>query len=150
VVTTLTEKQLAVLRHIQTFRMTTPPVVKALFFPDEGPDAVKSFLRRLREAGLIDSAPLFEKYRYYHLAKPAASFLGEDPRKCSHLPPSSLLDHYGMLLFCCSQKPFRKRYPESEFRAEHPQLAVPGLLHRNYYIDRNEEEARLAQASDSS
>ena len=143
--TALTEKQSQVLNHIRVFRMTTPQIVKKLFFPDETPNAVKSHLRRLGDAGYIRHAPLFsEKKRYYYLSPDTARTLFDlDPRTVKPNGPLAMAETYGILRFCCDGPNLLHKFARNEFVEEFPELIIQNVPEFNYYMDSDPDGNRL-------
>lgn len=140
----LSEKQKQILEHIRVFRMTTPDIVKKLFYPDETDNAVKSHLRRLRESGHIQSAPLFHKQVYYHLNPGAArKIFDDDPRTVGPHSPMALAETYGMLRFCCDGPTRFHKFTRKEFVEEFPELLIQNIPEFNYYMDAAPEGKRL-------
>ena len=142
--TILTEKQKQVLDHVRVFRMTTPDMVKKLFYPEETENAVKSHLRRLRESGHIRSAPLFRKNHYYYLSPDAARKLyDDDPRTVGPHSPMAIAETYGMLRFCCDGPIQFHKFTRKEFVEEFPELIIKNVQEFNYYMDKDSAGNRL-------
>jgi len=141
----LTEKQSQVLNHIRVFRMTTPQIVKDLFFKDETPNAVKSHLRRLADAGYVRHAPLFsQKQRYYYLSPDTARTLFDmDPRTVKPNGPLAMAETYGMLRFCCDGPTRFHKFSRTQFIEEFPNLVIKNVPEFNYYMDSDPEGNRL-------
>lgn len=131
----LTDRDREILAHIGRHRLTTMQAVHRLFFPGLQAEAAESTLRRLREAGFIESRRLFEAARYYYLTKLAANEVG-CPDSVTRPPgPQSITAHFGVLAYCCLMTKPRRLLTFDEFRTAYPTLHEPGLPSSRYYVD---------------
>jgi len=74
----LQDRDIDVLKHIARYRMTVEGVLENMpFFKSATRDAVKGVIRRLREAGYVESAPLYQRKCYYYLTKRGANAIGD-------------------------------------------------------------------------
>lgn len=140
----LTERDLEILEHMRTFRMTTMPVLHRLFFADQDIDAVRSWKRRMRGAGLIDTAPFVRYEKYLHLTLAGWKKLGEQPPKGrTTLTEFPLARQYGMLAFCCLLDTVQRKLTAREFVEKFPSLADNSMPKDYYYVDKDSQPQRL-------
>lgn len=133
-----------ILAHIRAFRMTTMPVLQRLFFADQDVEAVRSWKRRLRRAGLIDTAPFIGSDRYIHLTVAGWKKLGDEPPKGrTTLTAFPLARQYGMLAFCCLLVTVQRKLTGQEFIEKFPALADNALPKHYYYVDKDTQPQRL-------
>lgn len=94
----LQKRDLQILTHVGTFRLTTVDTLKQLFFPQAREDALKSCLRRLRN-GFLVAEPLDAKRSYYRLTRRAARLLGFPREVAKPLGRQAKLERYALLWF---------------------------------------------------
>lgn len=163
---TLTERDRAILEHVLRYRMSTRPVLKELFFREQGLDALKSTLRRI-------AAPVREQLmgrarrnflrRYYLQAFPMCTpdarvyyrltrrgarevdsleALSKTDQLVTPLQAQQLIANFAILNFCAQQQvDVLSRY---ELREDFPQFQRAGLPARPYFIDERSTQPRLS------
>lgn len=139
----VSEEQLAVLKHLRTFRITTAEAVRQLFFNGGHPEAIKSFLQRLRAKGLIQSADLYATTDYHSLTNEGLRLFGDPPRRRVGLDPNALAESLGMLAFCTRGGGLRRKLRRDQFTTQFPELATPRMRATNYYLDDEEKPRRI-------
>lgn len=138
----LTERDREILGHIARYRITTVQAVQRLFFASLQQEAAESTLRRLREAGFIESRRLFETARYYYLTKLATHTLGKAESLARRPGSQSVSTNFGVLAFCCLMPKLRELFTLDEFRTEYAPLFEPGLPSTHYYVDEDQAGVR--------
>lgn len=140
----LTERDIAILDHIRAFRMSLPEVVQRLFFEKHDMEAVKSWLRRMRRAGLVGTAPFVKPRKYLYLTPAAVQKLYGEPAKAGGpLTAFPLARQYGMLAFCCLQPTVHRKLTAREFADKFAVLAADTLPKDFYYVDKETQPQRL-------
>ena len=125
----------ALLGHVARYRITVVEALRTL--PELSrmrPRRIHDLLRRCRREGRIDSAPLHQGARYWHLAPAGAQRCGLDESRSGPLREAAKLRAYAMLRFCCLSKQFRYRLTAEELQQNFPTLYRPGLP-CGYYFD---------------
>lgn len=139
----LEERDLAILEHVFRYRMTVvDALVKLDFFDEKSPYAAKNVLRRLRNGGYLNSAPLFGTRRYYYLTPAAVHVIGQSEAIARPLPEQTKIDAFGILVYCCCRLPQQEKLTLAEFQNGFSNLFRRGER-PNYYIDSTEEIRRL-------
>jgi hypothetical protein len=133
--------QLEVLEHLGTYRVTTSEAVGQIL--KATPEAVKSFLQRLRAGGYIDSADMFGRTKYHFLTDAGLRVVGLPEKKKGSLNPNPLAEAFGMLRFCTADPSSRLKLRTREFRDRFPARAPKGMRCSNYYYDSHEEPGRI-------
>jgi hypothetical protein len=141
----LTPRDVEILNHIRAFRMTTMEVLHRLFFEGQDIEAVKSWQRRLRHAGFIETAHFIKPRKYIFLTGDAVQKLYGEPEKAGGaLSPFVLARQYGALAFCCLTGSVHRKLTFREFREKFPALAENKRLPTDfYYIDKDTQPNRL-------
>lgn len=140
----LTSNQFAVLKHIRRFRLTTTEATHRFVYPDKSLDAAASAIKRLMQAGFIESATLYPRNRgkkkpyYFMLPSRAETVFGDSPKTAGPLGVAALVERYGVLMFCYRQ-PSRVKLSPSFFARRYPQLVAKNLPVGNYYGDTDEQ-----------
>jgi hypothetical protein len=137
---TVTERDERILAHVLRFRVTTYEALKRLFFPENGLDAVKSWVRRMQTGGYLRSAHLLAPRRYYYLTPKAARLFGASDKVARDLEGGGLLRVYGILAYCCMEGRVRRKLSRQEFEGTLPELVQPSLVasSTSYYLDDDE------------
>jgi len=94
----LQKRDLQILSHVGSFRLSTAETLKQLFFPQAREDALKSCLRRLKN-GFLVSEPLDAKRQYYRLSRRAARLLSLPREAAKPLGRQAKLERYALLWF---------------------------------------------------
>ncbi|MFO0849898.1 MAG: hypothetical protein U0871_15285 [Gemmataceae bacterium] len=132
----MTERDSAILSLVVRYGLVTPGVLHEPFFGDCTPKAVERVITRLLGDDLLRSQPLFGQQCCYTLTPKAARLLGLDEKRYQlPLGPASVVKNYGILHFCYSGKPPRKRMTVDEFRTRFSGLDARGMSHDRYYLD---------------
>ncbi len=141
----LQPRDLGILEHIARFHMTTMAVLHQQFFVGKGKDAVTSTLRRLRNAGYIETAELKPpRYFYYRLSNKSTQLLGLPESFAKPLGEQGLPTRYAVLRFCCLQGEYRQLYRPTEFSEEFPDCKSAKIPCEPYYLDGDGDAPRLA------
>lgn len=131
----LNEIQLVTLRHIACFRMTVFPALQRLpELAGRRPADLKLALAELRQIGLIDFAPLHDRFRYWYLQPAGARHCGLRPTCSGPLSETGKIRAYAMLRFCCLQERPRRPLSADEVRSISPDWQRPGIP-PGYYFD---------------
>lgn len=138
----LTDRDVKTLDHIRTFRMTTLEILQRLLFPDQQIEAVKSWRRRVKHAGLIGGGDFIHPRDYIRLTPLAVQKLyGEAGEP---LTPFTLARQYGILAFCCTLETLQRKLTSRDFCEKFPNLADGNHLPRDfYYVDKDSSQQRL-------
>lgn len=138
------ERDHSILEHIERYRMSTPGVLKAKVFKDLKPEAMKSCMRRLREAGYVATAPLSPpRHLYYHLANRGAHLLGVSTKHAKPLGEQALPTRLAVLSFCCGPNG-SEVLTASEFKEEFSDCLSKGVPVEPYYYDAQSGAPRLS------
>jgi hypothetical protein len=134
------ERDDAILKHLKRYHLTTPEVLRRLFFPDVSTNAVTKVTSRLTREGRI-SRPLrlFEQRRYFVLTPREAVRLGEHRAVARKFEYQGLVNAYGVLCFCATTG--TQKFTPKEFEEKFPELVIRGVRSGNYYIDVEETDA---------
>lgn len=99
------------LAHLAAYRMSWFEVIHIVFFAGLKPDAVKSTLRRLKNAkpALIRANPLYGQRVYYQLTFAGARAIDTSHRKAEALGRSTILRQYAIQSFLFLSKQERRR-----------------------------------------
>ncbi len=122
--------------HVACFRLTTYGALHALFWPDDTLNAAKSWVRRMREGGLLASVPLYGRTRYFHVTAKAARLLHLDSRAPKPQKAAYLATTFGRLAFCCLGQTHHRKLSVVDFKTKFPELVLPRDANDGYYIDR--------------
>jgi len=141
----LTDRDRQILAHLRTFRMTTTEVLQRLFFSGQDVEAVKSWTRRMKQAGVIGSAPFIKPRKYIYITEGAMERLfGETPQSGGPLTAFSLARQYGILAFCCLGTTPQRKLSRREFQEKFPNLSGGNKLPQDfYYVDKGSTPQRL-------
>lgn len=140
----LTERDVEILGHIRRFRMTTSDVLHRLFFKGNEIDAVKSWVRRLRDADYLQTADLITPRKYLYLRPKAVRKLyGESGKMAKALGVFALARQFGILSFCCLGETAHRKLTVFEFKDMFPSLADNSLPKDFYYVDKSGATQRL-------
>lgn len=141
----LTERDAAIFRgHIAIFRMTTFEALRRSYWAEETLHAPKSWVRRMRAAGLLEAAPLYgPKAKYFHATPLAAPEFGLPAGVCAPRRPSELAPAFGTLAFCCLLDKVRRKYTAIEFAELFPELVLGPHDQDNYYLDQEGDTKRI-------
>lgn len=134
------ERDDAIFEHLRRFHLTTAEVLHRLFFPGSKLNAVRKVTSRLIREKKIRAWQLFEQRKYFTLSPGQAARMGEDRSIGTPFQHQGLVNAYGVLLFAIETgtQPFTKK----EFEAKFPELAIRGVIARNYYVDREPSDGR--------
>ena len=125
----------AVLGHVAKHGMTTKAVLPLDPLVDiPTVDAAKKRLQRLRTAGFLDSAILYENRYYFHLTKKGARFTGETVRDQMHLSDDAKVRAYAGLIFCTDPQTKCQKQSAAEFKQRFAMLWKPGMR-LDYYLN---------------
>lgn len=138
---TISDEQLATLRHLLRFRVTTQSALKRMLFA-KNPGAIRNHLQRLRDRGLVESSYVDGK-PFYGLTGQGLKVLGE--RTDAHRPigGNALMERFGVLEFCARSPSTRSKYRGAEFVRDFPELSTPGVSSANYYLDLEDEQRKI-------
>lgn len=126
----------AILReHVGCFRLTTYVALQRIFWPNDTLDAAKSWVRRMREAGLLASAPLYGRTRYFHVTPLATQLVNLDPRAAAPRKAAYVATTFGHLAFCCLGAETRRKLSIEEFKQQFAPLVLPRDANDGYYLD---------------
>ena len=137
----ISDKQMATLRHIHRFRITTQAALQRMLFT-KSPGAVRNHLQRLRDRCLVEGSDLGAK-RYYALTRRALRLLDQRPDSYSPLGADAILERFGVLEFCARAPKERSKYLPKEFFLQFPELSAKNVSAQNYYLDMTGGERRL-------
>lgn len=120
-VTSVTPRQLAILRHLQRYRISLRPVLDRLFYADQS-DACRHDLDVLRGKSLVQmvksAIPDVDRpqvrYSYYSLAPEGARWLGLASTKLVRVGSDALTRHLAHLHYCCFSRRRRHRLLKGE------------------------------------
>ena len=136
----LSQRDKAVLDHIARYGISITEILNRLFFAGSR-DAMKGVLKRLTEAGFLQSRPLFAKEVCYQLTTVGCRFAGLPEEWAEPLGPQALPTHLAVLLFCNPQNgPAHPCYTREEFSKDFPEFRES---FDNYFLDSDGTEARL-------
>ena len=136
VLSSVTERDQSILRHIERYRITTREALHRTLFPKVAINAVTKVTSRLLAEGWLNQYPVFYKSFYLTLAPRATELLGTaETVPTEALTLEALRATYGMLAFCCLSKRPRCRLSAGEVQEDHPQLYFPNLNSDRYYLD---------------
>jgi hypothetical protein len=136
----LTERDQAILRHVQRYRVTTPETLLKVFYDStrQSIEAPKSTLKRLRAAGYLASDALYASGNetYHHLTAEGAKVLGVPPEVAGPYDAQRLFIQYGRLLFCCHGPRPRPKFLDTEFDAAFRGRRTPASeFGKRFYVD---------------
>ena len=135
-------QQFELLEHLARFRISTLHVLSDVFGKEY--EAVKSAVRRLRNRGLVEDAPLGVNGQCYFLSAKGARALGRRQSGAA-LGAAALAKRYGVLLFCTRHSD-REKLTEEEFSSAEggfPALIAPKIDASSYYLDFQLEAPRV-------
>lgn len=141
----LSDEQLATLRHILRFRLTTRSALRRMVFRDD-PGNLGNHLKRLRDRGLITSGDLVaggKHRRYYCLTRQGLRRLGERPGSYRPLGASAIVDRFAILEYCARDPLHRSKYRPREFVTAFEELSFKGAQTGNYYLDLTDNQRRI-------
>jgi len=122
-----------VLEHIARHGMTTARILAQQAFMNKVSEAAaQKRLTRLRKAGYLHAAELFERKNYWILSTQAANLLGEPAPKQKFLKEVAKLHTYAGLVLCTDPDTGCGKLTRAEFAKEFPEM-----IHRDcnrYYI----------------
>jgi hypothetical protein len=129
-----------ILNHVARYQMTTPAILRRVFFPDD-PDAWKSPMKTLRGKFLADPAPPLHPSAgrgdvYYHLTPQVADHLGLPEKFGRPIPQVRRAEVYGTLLFCTMGKDPRPLFLREEFNEAFPMAAFGEEIKERFYRHR--------------
>jgi hypothetical protein len=132
------ERDDAILEHLRRYHLTTPEVLRRLFFDGTSLNAVTKVTSRLTREGRI-SRPLrlFGQRSYFVLTFREAVRLGEHRSIAKMFDRQGLVNAYGVLSFCVENGV--QKFTPKEFAEKFPELVIPGVRSGNYYIDVEEK-----------
>ena len=140
----LTARDVEILDHVRTFRMSTREVLHRLFFAGQDIEAVKSWIRRVKRARLIDTGDFIKPRKYLYLMPEAVQKLyGEPAKAAGPLTAFPLARQYGILAFCCLLETVQRKMTSREFCDKFPKLADNTLPKDFYYVDKETSPQRL-------
>ena len=131
----------AILRHVQRYRITTRKALHRTLFPKVAINAVTKVTTRLLAEGWLNQYPVFYKSHYFTLAPRAADLLRTTEAgpvlalDTGGLDADSFRASYGVLAFCCLLKTPRCRLLACEVEKDYPQLYFPDLDSDRYFLD---------------
>ena len=132
----IVERDEAILRdHVGCYRLTTYAALHRLFWPKDTLSAAKSWVRRMRESGLLASAPLYGRTRYFHATPRAAQLVNLDPRVAAPRKAAYIATTFGHLAFCCLGDETRRKLSVDEFKREFSPLVLARDANDGYYLD---------------
>jgi hypothetical protein len=128
------ERDDAILEHLRRYYLTTPEVLRRLFFEGTTLNAVTKVTSRLAREGRI-SKPLrlFEQRSYFVLTPREAVRLGEHRSIGRKFEYQGLVNAYAVLSF--SVENGSQKFTPKEFAEQFPELVIRGVRSGNYYID---------------
>lgn len=121
--------------HVACFRLTTYLALHRLYWSQDTLNAAKSWVRRMREAGLLASAPLYGRTHYFHITAHAAQLINLDPRAAAPRKAAYIATTFGHLAFCCLGSEQRRKLSVDEFKRQFPPLVLPRDANDGYYLD---------------
>jgi hypothetical protein len=133
------ERDDAILEHLRRYHLTTPEVLRRLFFEGTTLNAVTKVTSRLSREGRI-SKPLrlFEQRSYFVLTPREAVRLGEHRSIGRKFEYQGLVNAYAVLSF--SAQNGTQKFTPKEFEEKFPELVIRGVRSGNYYIDVEETD----------
>ncbi len=137
-----------IIEHVARYRLSTPPVLYALFFRDDQcqENAVTKATSRLVERDFLRRHPLYQSYAYYTLGKRGAKTANLNAKRIGGpLGSQALHRELGMLHFCARRPAQRTKLTVREINAKvdgYPELRHRGLKNDSYYIETNETGAQ--------
>jgi hypothetical protein len=152
--TQLSSEDLALLKYVARYRLTTSEALSRLPVMRSGnsnPEAVvEGTLKRLREKCLAAERLTGQK-KYYRLTTEAARLIGVPEEVSKPLGPQALPKAYGILDFCqISRKNERPRYLRTELQRDYPEfwkewLPKSSSFYTDYCVDSNGREEWLSK-----
>ena len=139
----MTERDVLILDHVARYRLTLREIVQKLFMPDTEINAVTKVLGRLTGAGLLARHMLHDTHAYWTLSARSAALRGLDEKRALALGYQSIIEHYGILSYCCGGSILRELLTPEEFDTQFPGHSSPSITRAAYYADNHEGELRL-------
>ncbi len=139
---TLGDRDDAILKHLQRYHLTTSDVLRRKFFPDTNDAAVRKVIARLIRERRMRGFDLFDNRKYYVLTAREAVARNEHRSISREFNYQGFVNAYAVLCFCAAHGV--DIYTPNEFEADFPDLIMRGVGSRNYYVERSEEPNRLA------
>lgn len=141
----LTDRDRDIFRgHLAVFRMTTFEALRSAYWSDDSLHAAKSWVRRMRAAGLLADAPLYgPKAKYFHATPLAGREFGLPAGTCAPRRPSELANAFAALAFCCLGGVIRRKVTAEEFAERFPDLVLGPHDQDHYYLDAHEGRNRI-------
>lgn len=122
------------------YRLTTPEVLHARYFPNCERNAVTKVTTRLCASEFLCAQPLYDRYIYFTLGKRGAKVQGISPSKAGLRGNQSLYREYGTLAFCMKAGKKRERIRSGEFRTWYPPLVRGKIDTSHYFLEEQENE----------
>ena len=95
----LRERDLAIIEHVQRYRMTTNQVLHHLLFPTQSMNAVTKVTARLCDQEWLTRYPLLPPETYFTIGPTSVRQLGLHSRLTASLGPQALPIHYAVLIY---------------------------------------------------
>ncbi len=122
------------LDHLARYRLTIFPALRRLpAFANWRPGQMKDLLREARKQGLIDSAPLHQRARYWYLETAGARRLSLSESQSGPMSEPAKFRAYAMLRFCCLSETLRHRLMSSELKRHLPTAFRLGMPSGYYF-----------------
>lgn len=138
------ERDRLILEHVGRYRLTTREIVQWLFMPQTGMNAVTKVLIRLKGARLLARHTLHDSRQYWTLGLAGAHQLGFSDKRTSAFGYSAIIEHYGVLAFCCEPRMTRRELlTPQEFEERFPGHSHPSIQRAPYYVDEHQGVRRL-------
>jgi hypothetical protein len=123
------------LDHLVRHRLTVFPALRRLAaFADWRPGQMKDLLREARKQGLVDSAPLHQRARYWYLESAGARRVSLSESKIGPLSEPAKFRAYALLRFCCLSETYRHRLMPSDLERHFPTAFRLGMPSGYYFV----------------
>lgn len=147
-VNALSDDDRSIVDHVHRYRLTLPSILAATgIVSDDGEDAAREALERLKKGGWLCTADLYPGHRaeqYYHLGNKSAKLLEQDPIVASPLKHDMRVESFAVATFCCCGDQFRELLSKEEFQSRFHHLWFTGQPVRYYLEEGPDRVVRLA------
>ena len=144
----VTERQQAILQHINEFRVTTIDAVQTLFYAERTREAARVSLFRMTEQEVIRRFEVRNR-SFYQLTAKGCVAIGAPSSAARLLQAQGLIERYSFLAFCVLRESPQQRLGASDLVSAFPELSEapdvdPALQH--YFLEERGSNIRLARA----
>lgn len=139
----LMDRDRLIVEHVARYRMTIREIVHAHFMPETDINAVTKVLARLTGARLLARHTLHDSRGYWTLGLLGARQRGLHEKRAYAVGYNAVIEHYGILAFCCAGNTRRELLTREEFEERFPGHSHPSIQRPAYYIDEHDGIRRL-------